>query len=86
MTEILILASIIAPVTAGIVQGVKQFQVSKRILPAIALIVGLLLGFAAAPFTDLALLERLWAGGISGLTAVGLFELAKHVTPDKKEG
>ncbi|WP_042420056.1 holin [Geomicrobium sp. JCM 19038] len=85
MVDILTLATLIAPVTAGVVQGVKQSKISKRLVPLVALIIGLLLGVAAFPFTDLEVVERLWAGGISGLAAVGLFEIAKHVTPDKEE-
>ncbi|MBM7634094.1 holin [Geomicrobium sediminis] len=84
MIDILTLASIIAPVTAGIVQGAKQFQISNRLLPTVALIVGLLLGLVAFPITDLEVVERLWSGGISGLAAVGLFELTKHVKPSKE--
>ncbi|MBM7633813.1 holin [Geomicrobium sediminis] len=84
MTEILVLASIIGPVTAGVVQLVKQSGIGNRLLPLIALTIGIGLGAAAFTFTDLDLVERLWAGGISGLAAVGLFELTKHVKPSKE--
>lgn len=83
MNEILAMASVIAPVTTGIVELMKKSGVSHRFIPLMALIVGVLLGAAAFSFTDLYFVDRLWAGLISGLASVGLFELGKQV---KKEG
>lgn len=83
MVEILAMATIIAPVTSGVVQVVKQAtQVNNRYLPAVATVVGIGLG-AAAYFLDAELGLRVWAGGISGLAATGLFELSKN-TVDKE--
>lgn len=83
MEEILILATIVAPVTAGVVEGFKKsLGLQKRYMPLIAVALGLGLGAAAFPFADAALAERLWAGGISGLAAVGLFELSKSPKKD----
>lgn len=77
MVEILAIATLIAPVTAGVVQAVKKAtNVNKRYLPIMAMVVGILLG-AAAFFVDVGIGERIWAGGISGLASVGLFELGK---------
>ena len=78
MTEILAMASIIAPVTAGVIEAVKQAtNINKRYLPAVATIIGIGLG-AVAYFLDAELGLRAWAGGISGLAATGLFELGKN--------
>lgn len=78
MVEILAMATVIAPVTAGVVEAVKQAtQVNNRYLPAVATILGMGLG-AAAYFLDAELGLRVWAGGISGLASVGLFELGKN--------
>ena len=78
MVEILAMATVIAPVTAGVVEVVKQAtQVNNRYLPAVATILGMGLG-AAAYFLDAELGLRVWAGGISGLASVGLFELGKN--------
>lgn len=78
MIEILALATVIAPVTNAAVQAVKKAtNVNKRYLPIVAVSVGCLLGVAAF-FVDAGLGERLWAGGISGLASVGLFELRKN--------
>ncbi|HEY4601275.1 MAG TPA: holin [Cerasibacillus sp.] len=83
MVEILAMASVIAPVTSGVVQVVKQAtQINNRYLPAVATVLGMGLG-AAAYFLDAELGLRVWAGGVSGLAAVGLFELGKQ-TVDKE--
>lgn len=83
MVEILAMATVIAPVTAGVVEAVKRAtQVDNRYLPAVATILGMGLG-AAAYFLDAELGLRVWAGGISGLASVGLFELSKN-TVDKE--
>ena len=83
MVEILAMATVIAPVTAGVVEAVKRAtQVDNRYLPAVATVLGMGLG-AAAYFLDAELGLRVWAGGISGLAATGLFELSKN-TVDKE--
>ena len=82
MVEILAMATVIAPVTGGVVQAVKKASnLNKRYLPAVATVVGIGLG-AAAYFMDADLGLRIWAGGISGLAATGLFELSKHSKGD----
>lgn len=79
MVEILAMATVIAPVTGGLVQAVKNAtQVNKRYLPLMAVGLGIGLG-AAAYFLDAEIGIRLWAGGVSGLASVGLFELGKNV-------
>lgn len=82
MTAILLLASIIAPVTLGVIEVIKQaFNVKKNILPLLGIIVGLAIGFLAAPISDIDLYLRLWVGGLSGLSTSGLYELTS-----KREG
>jgi hypothetical protein len=79
--EVLIFASIISPVILALVNLVKYtIPVRKNYIPLVALVLGLVVGYAAAPFTELDLTLRLWAGGLAGLAATGLFEL---VTPRK---
>lgn len=83
MVEILAMATAIAAVTSGVVQAIKMTElVDKRYMPLMAIIVGMLLGLLAT-FMDIDLISRLWAGGISGLASVGLFELSKN-TVDKE--
>lgn len=76
MTEVLLFATILAPVILALVELVKKsVPVPKNYIPLIALLIGVFIGFAAYPFTDLQLDLRLWAGGLAGLSATGLFEL-----------
>lgn len=78
MVEILTMATAIATVTNGVVQAIKKTErINKKYMPLAAILVGLVLG-ALAVFMDIGLVERLWAGGISGLAATGLFELGKN--------
>lgn len=77
LTNVLAFASVIAVFVLAGVQFVKKtVNVPSNLLPAIGLVIGLLIGAAAYPFTDLELVLRLWAGGLAGLSATGLFELA----------
>lgn len=77
MSEILVLATIILPIVTAVTQLVKNsITMPKNLVPIIALVVGLLIGLAAVPFTDLGLVLRLWAGGLAGLSSTGLYELA----------
>lgn len=76
MTEVLIFATVLAPIILALVELVKRsVPVPKNLIPLIALVIGVLIGFAAYPFTELALDLRLWAGGLAGLASTGLFEL-----------
>lgn len=78
MIEILAMATAISAITSGTVQAVKQTNfIKKEYLPLSAVVIGMLLG-AVAVFMDIDLVSRLWAGGVSGLAAVGLFELGKQ--------
>lgn len=85
MVEILAIATVIAPVTAGTVEAIKRATgVNKRYLPLAAAVIGMLIG-AAAYFLDADIGLRIWAGGISGLAATGLFELGKNATESDKQ-
>src|SRR5699024_12026967 len=73
MVEILAMATIIAPITSGVVQVVKQAtQVNNRYLPAVATILGMGLG-AAAYFLDAELCLRVWDGVIVDMDRKGKF-------------
>ena len=84
MAEILIFASVLAGIVVGFVEVIKRAtNVSAKYLPLVAVVVGALVGFASAPFSDLDLTLRLWAGALAGLSGTGLFELT---TNREKEG
>ena len=78
MEEILIFATILLPIVTALVELVKKtFPIKNNFIPAISVVVGLIIGAAAYPFTDLDTVLRLWAGGLAGLAGTGLFELVK---------
>jgi len=84
MTEILAMATIIAPITNGVVQAAKKAtRVNDNLLPIVAIGVGAILG-GGAYFLDAEIGMRIWAGGISGLASVGLFETGKNIKEEIK--
>lgn len=73
--ELLAFATIIAPVILGLVEVIKRtVSFPNNYVPVISVLVGVAVGFAAQPFTELDLILRLWAGGLAGLSATGLYE------------
>ena len=87
MAAVLIFAGILTPIITALVEMIKKaVNVPLNFIPIIALLVGLLIGFAAAPFTDLDYVNRFWAGGLAGLASVGLFEVVKQRDGQSKEG
>lgn len=86
MQEVMLFSTVIAPIILALVQLVKTtVDVPKNIVPLIAFGVGLLVGFASIPFTDLDLTMRLWAGGLAGLASTGMFELVNTRLGSTKE-
>lgn len=79
MEDVLLFATLISPIILALVELVKNtVKMPKNYVPLVAVIVGLLVGFAAQPFTELDLVLRLWAGGLAGLSATGLFEFVNR--------
>ncbi|MCP3025429.1 holin [Halobacillus sp. A5] len=82
METVLLFASVILPIVSALIQVMKKsVNLPKNYLPLISIVIGLLVGGLAFPFTDLDLTMRLWAGLFAGLSNVGVFELVK-----KREG
>lgn len=82
LNNVLAFATLISVFVLALVQLVKNtVNVPKNLLPWIGLIIGLLIGWAAYPFSDLELTLRLWGGGLAGLSATGLFELVLSNRP-----
>lgn len=76
LDDVMAFASILAVFVLAIVQLVKNsINVPRNAVPIIGLVIGLLIGVVAYPFTELDIVLRLWAGGLAGLSATGLFEL-----------
>lgn len=77
MQEILIFATIIMPIATGVTEVVKRaVNIPKKYVPAASLVIGVAVGAVAIPLTDIDLIARLWGGGLAGLSATGLYELA----------
>ncbi|MDC3418375.1 holin [Aquibacillus salsiterrae] len=82
MEQVLSFATVLTPIVSALVQLVKKtVTVKKNYLPLGSFLIGIVLGILAYPFADLALVPRIWAGGVAGLAATGLFELVT-----KREG
>ena len=78
MLEVLAFATVLAPVITALTELVKRTALlPKNFIPLVSFIIGLGVGWAAYPFTELELVLRLWSGGLAGLAATGLFELGK---------
>ncbi|MEC0092928.1 holin [Paenibacillus macquariensis] len=77
LNDVLSFATLLSVFVMAVVQLVKiTINLPKNIVPLVGVLIGLLLGLAFYPFTDLQTVERLWGGGLAGLSATGLFELA----------
>ncbi|WP_053219576.1 holin [Virgibacillus senegalensis] len=82
MENVLMFATVLFPIVSALVELVKKtFKLPKNIIPSISLLIGMIIGTIAYPFTEMDVILRLWAGGIAGLAGTGLFELVK-----KREG
>lgn len=79
MEDILLFSTIISPIILALVEVFKVTlpKFNKNYIPLVAIIIGIFVGWAAQPFSDLDLVLRLWSGGLAGLGATGLFELVK---------
>ncbi|WP_068783199.1 holin [Paenibacillus phocaensis] len=86
LNNVMAFASVLAVFVLALVQLVKTtINLPKNIVPLIGVVIGILVGAAASPFTDLDLVLRLWAGGLAGLSATGLFELGNKRDGGTKE-
>ncbi|MFC3746692.1 holin [Paenibacillus sp. GCM10012306] len=83
LNTVLAFASMLAVFVMALVQLVKNsFNLPRNVVPVVGLALGLIVGVVSYPFTNMDLIMRLWAGGLAGLSATGLFELAFN----KREG
>ena len=86
MEQILAFSTILVPIITGLVQLLKKtFNLPKNFIPLISLAVGIAVGYLSFPFSDFELAIRVWAGGLAGLGAVGLFEIPNQRTGTTKE-
>ncbi|SEI03755.1 Bacteriophage A118-like holin, Hol118 [Halobacillus karajensis] len=79
MTQVLMFATVISPFVAGLLEVIKRLAaLPKNFIPLIAVVIGVILGVVAYPFTEMDGTMRLWAGAGAGLSATGLFELVQR--------
>ncbi|AYC30746.1 holin [Paenisporosarcina cavernae] len=79
MINVILFATILVPIVLALVQLLKiTFPLHKNYIPLIALLIGIIIGAAAYPFSELEIVTRLWAGGFAGLASTGLFELGNY--------
>jgi hypothetical protein len=77
LDNVMAFASVLAVFILALVQLIKNnINLPRNAVPFIGLTIGLLVGAVSYPFTALDLTLRLWSGGLAGLSATGLFELA----------
>lgn len=81
METIIIFAGVISVLTVALVQLIKKTTtVPEKLMPLVSLFVGLLVGAIALVVpeitADLSVGGHLLAGGISGLSASGLYDIA----------
>ena len=80
--EVLVFATWLAPTVTALIELLKRsINMPKNLVPVLSVVLGLTVSALAYPFTPLTLDLRLWAGGLAGLAATGLFELALNSRP-----
>lgn len=87
MDGVLIMATGIGVFVALVMQLIKTTylaatnkELNKNWIPLIAVVVGMVMGLAVAPFTSMDWVLRLWAGAVSGFMASGIYETVKKTT------
>lgn len=81
MVDVLAFATVIGVVVGAFLEMIKRIidgKMNKKYIPLIAFVIGLIVGAAAYPFTEMDLVLRLWAGGIAGWMSSGIYETVKQ--------
>ena len=79
-----LVAVILAPITTGIIEVVKQtLNIDNRYLPILSLLVGILVAVAIALGTGQDLVQYVLVGIVGGLSSAGLYDQTKII--DKSE-
>lgn len=86
MEGVLVLATAIGVIVAAVLELVKRSYtaathgntIDPNWIPILAVVIGVVIGLLVDPFTSMDLVLRLWAGGISGFMASGIYETVKH--------
>lgn len=75
-----LVAVILAPITTGIIEVVKQtLNIDNRYLPILSLLVGILVAVAIALGTGQDLVQYVLVGIVGGLSSAGLYDQTKII-------
>lgn len=78
MNNAVLVAVILAPLTTGIIEVIKQtLNIDARYLPILSLLVGIFVAVAIALGTGQDIFEYVLVGVIGGLSASGLYDQTK---------
>lgn len=78
MNNAVLVAVILAPITTGIIEVVKQtLNIDNQYLPVMSLLVGILVAVAIALGTGQDIVQFVLVGIVGGLSASGLYDQAK---------
>lgn len=78
MNNAVLVAVILAPLTTGIIEVVKQtLNISNRYLPILSLLVGILIAVSIAFGTGQDVFQYVLVGIVGGLSASGLYDQTK---------
>jgi hypothetical protein len=87
ITQLLIIAYAIVPFVNGLVGLVRKSVPSLKanLIPLIAFFVGLVLGFLFSflPSVEYSIVQMLMAGGIAGMAACGVYQIATVTNTSK---
>lgn len=73
-----LVAVILAPITTGIIEVVKQtLKIDSQYLPILSLLVGIIVAVAIALGTGQDLVQYILVGVIGGLSSAGLYDQTK---------
>ena len=80
MNDAVLVAIVLAPLTTGIIEVVKQtLNVDKRYLPILSVVVAVLIAVALAIGTGQEIVQYVLVGVVGGLSASGLYD-QKNIT------
>ena len=80
MSNAVLVAVVLAPLTTGIIEVVKQtLNVDKRYLPILSVVVAVLIAVALAIGTGQEIVQYVLVGVVGGLSASGLYD-QKNIT------
>lgn len=90
METIIVFAGVISALTVALVQLIKKTTtIPEKLMPLVSLFIGLLVGAIALVVpeitSDLSVGGHLLAGGISGLSASGIYDIATKTNKGFKD-